>query len=150
LTRQLIRPILHLQPIPLSVIRLLVIRGLRDWKAIPALLPAIPVLKVVQDLMEWAMTVLTALVLALALMVSAAVPMVPALMVPALMVPALVVLVAPGPAEVPAATVPVLAAELMVAAVQVPVRAGPMVLAAELMVAMVAAATVADARLSHS
>jgi hypothetical protein len=171
LTRQLIRPILHLQPIPLSAIPLLVIPGSRDWKAILALLgsqecKAIPALGLVplkdlavwdlvllallpvilalkeaplqglaawdlvipvkvrahlQDLMGWAKTVLMALGPALALMVLAAV----------LMALVLMALVVPGPAEVLAATVPVLAAELMVA------------MAAAVVVTVVAA-TVAD------
>jgi hypothetical protein len=137
----LIRPILHLQPIPPSVIRPSAILASQDWKVIPALLPAIPVLKAGPDLMEWAMTVLMALVPVLVLMVSAA----------ALMVPVPMALVAPEPAEVLAemVLVPVLVVEPMVAVV--PVRVVAMVLAAELMVAAVAmAATVADARLSHS
>jgi hypothetical protein len=148
LTHQLIRPILHLQPIPPSVIPPSVTLGSRDWKAIPVLLPAIPALKAVpqqglaawdlvtpakvrahlQDLMAWAKTVLTALVPVLALMVLAAAPA--PLMVPALMVPALMVLA-------------VRAQAAMVQAVVMAVAAAA-VMEEEAVAVVMAAATVAD------
>jgi hypothetical protein len=114
----LIRPILHLQPIPLSAIRLLVIRGLRDWKVIPALVQAqLEIPAWVQDLMAWATTVLMVLVP----MVLAAVLMVPVLMVLAVRaqapVPVLMVLaVAMVREAVPTAAVMEEAAVVMVVA----------------------------------